>query len=135
MLLVRFLSFLLISATLCLAQSFEANPERSTHGEDHHRLWVTSCIALVAASGLDAASSWNKSEMNPLLQSAGGRFGAKGVSIKFLITGAMIAPQFYFRHNRTAQKWFAFSNFAEAGVVSGIAVRNFRISADPARPN
>jgi hypothetical protein len=46
-----------------------------------NRLWVASLVAVAAASGLDAATSWGKYEGNSMLASSDGRFGAKGLTI------------------------------------------------------
>ncbi len=97
------------------------------------KAWVASTVALLAATSLDAASSWGKYEGNPLLRSSNGTFGAQGVSLKFAIAGAMLAPQLLFRKNRRATKFFTITNFAQAGMFTGIAIRNFGIP-QPAQP-
>lgn len=91
------------------------------------KLWVASSILLLAATSLDAASSWGKYEENPFLRSTDGRFGIKGVSIKLSLAGVMLVPQLLFRKNRTATKLFTITNFAESGMYGGIAARNFGI--------
>jgi hypothetical protein len=91
------------------------------------KLWVASSILLLAATSLDAASSWGKYEENPFLRSNDGRFGTKGVSIKLSLAGAMILPQLFFRKNHTATRLFTITNLAQAGMYGGIAARNFGI--------
>jgi hypothetical protein len=108
----------------------------SPHGDDKphiSKVWIASTIALLAATSLDAASSWGKYEGNPLLRSSSGTFGAQGVSLKFAIAGAMLTPQLLFRRNRRATKFFTITNFAQAGMFTGIAIHNFGIP-QPAQP-
>lgn len=90
------------------------------------KLWVASSILLLAATSLDAASSWGKYEENPFLRS-NGRFGAQGISIKLTLAGAMFVPQLLLRRNHTATKLFTITNLAEAGIYGGIAAHNFGI--------
>lgn len=111
-------------------ESLLASGEEQPHVS---RVWIASTVALLAATSLDAASSWGKYEGNPLLRSGNGTFGAQGVSLKFAIAGAMLAPQLLFRKNRRATKFFTIANFAQAGMFTGIAVRNFGIPR-PAQP-
>ena len=126
--LIRPVLFLVFAAALpaqCQTSQLTDAPVASTPHVS--KLWVASSMLLLAATSLDAASSWGKYEENPFLRSNDGRFGAKGVSIKLSLSGAMLLPQFLFRKNRTATKLFTLSNFAEAGVYAGIAARNFGI--------
>ena len=97
------------------------------------KMWIASSLILLAATSLDASSSWGKYEANPFLRSNDGRFGAKGFSIKFGIAGAMLAPQLLLRKNRTAVKIFTVTNFAQAGMYTGIAIHNFGIP-QPGQP-
>jgi hypothetical protein len=46
------------------------------------RQWMISAAALVAASMLDASSSWGNREANPALQQGGNRFGGSSAAIK-----------------------------------------------------
>jgi hypothetical protein len=97
------------------------------------KMWIASSLFLLAATSLDASSSWGKYEANPFLRSGDGRFGARGFSIKLGITGAMLAPQLLLRKNRTATKIFTFTNFAQAGMYTGIAIHNFGVP-EPGQP-
>ncbi|HXE15365.1 MAG TPA: hypothetical protein VN633_24785 [Bryobacteraceae bacterium] len=134
---------MLIRPFLCLvlavftlqAQSQSASLLSPREADTTHvsKVWIASTVALLAATSLDAASSWGKYEGNPLLRSSNGTFGAQGVSLKFAIAGAMLAPQLLFRKNRRATKFFTITNFAQAGMFTGIAVHNFGIP-QPAQP-
>jgi hypothetical protein len=108
-----------------IAQVRETNPAHTS------KLWTASCFLLVAGTSLDVASSWGKYEANPLLRSSDGRFGAKGLSLKLAITGAILVPQYMMRNNPTVRKLFTFTNFAQAGMYTGIAARNFTIESPP----
>ena len=97
------------------------------HEQTMNRLWVTSMAAAVAGTSFDAATSWGKTETNPLLKSSSGTFGAKGVGVKAALTGAMIVPQLCLRKHKDLREAFTIGNFADAGVFSGIAVHNLAI--------
>jgi hypothetical protein len=86
-------------------------------------------VALVAATSLDMSSSWGRNEANPILRSGNGQFGAKGATIKLAIAGAMIAPQFFvMKRVPGLQKAFTIANFVQAGLYTGVAVRNYGVS-------
>lgn len=126
------LCFVLAAAALCaqsqpseLASGLTSTPAESRPHVS--KLWIVSSLALLAATSLDAGSSWGKYEANPLLRSSDGRFGARGVSIKFAMAGAALAPQFLLHRNHTATRLFTVVNFAQAGMYSGIAIHNFGI--------
>ena len=88
--------------------------------------WKASVVAVVAASAVDAHSSWNKQEVNPLLAMPGGRFGARGVSIKALVTGAALAGQWAMvRHNPSARRYATIINFTMAAVYAKTAAHNY----------
>lgn len=130
----RLACFVVLSVT-CFA---EPRPITIAHVEDaprRHtsRLWVASCIALLAATSADMASSWGRNEANPMLRSGDGRFGARGASIKLAMAGAMIAPQFFvMRRAPGSQRLFTIANFAQAGLYTGVAVRNYGVKDGPA---
>lgn len=77
---------LLLCSLSCQAQeTFPKKPGK--------KRWWVSIAALAAASVLDAHSSWNRPELNPMLQGPDGRFGHRGVAIKASIVGASSAFQ------------------------------------------
>src|SRR5690348_2401299 len=124
---LRRLACFVVLAVTCFA---EPRPITIAHVEDaprRHtsRLWVASCMALIAATSADMASSWGRNEANPMLRSGDGRFGARGASIKLAMAGAMIAPQFFvMRRAPGSQRLFTIANFAQAGLYTGVAIRN-----------
>jgi hypothetical protein len=132
--LIRPLLFLVFAAALqAQVQSSQLTDVPATPTSHLSKLWAVSSFVLLGATSLDAASSWGKYEENPLLRSADGRFGMKGVSIKLTLAGAMLIPQILFRKNHTATKLFTVTNFAQAGMYGGIAARNFGIP-QPGQP-
>ena len=86
--------FALLVPFVASAQSFaprELQPEVRHRGAQ--KLLRISMGFLAAATVPDAATSWNRAEMNPVLQGPNGRFGAKGMSLKFALAGSTIAAQ------------------------------------------
>jgi len=79
------------------------------------------------------ASSWGRNEANPMLRSGDGRFGAKGASIKLAMAGAIIAPQlFVMKRAPGSQRLFTIANFLQAGLYTGVAIRNYGVHDSPA---
>lgn len=126
---------ILFSVFILQAQSRPSEYAYTTEEPKPHisKLWIASSLLLLAATSLDASSSWGKYETNPLLRSSDGRFGARGVSIKMGFAAATLAPQFFFRKNRTATRIFTMSNFAQAGIYTGISIHNFGVP-QPGQP-
>jgi ribose/xylose/arabinose/galactoside ABC-type transport system permease subunit len=104
--------------------------EQDRHERRMNRIWIASLVAMAAASGMDAASSWRKQEGNSLLASPDGTFGAKGMSIKVGIAAGVVLPQVLLRKHKNLKSRFAIGNFAEAAVFSGIAIHNMGIPAN-----
>jgi hypothetical protein len=103
-----------------------ASPE-DTHDRVMNRLWITSIAALVAATSLDAATSWGKREGNSLLASSDGRFGAKGLSIKAGTAAAVLVPEILWRKHKDLKPAFAAGNLAEASIFAGVSVHNLQV--------
>ena len=87
-------------------------------------LYRASQIAVGAASGADIASSWGRQELNPVLGQ--GVFGYRQTGIKLGILGASMvtADRLTFKRRR---RLLTVVNFAVAGVMTGVAVRNWRL--------
>ena len=101
----------------------EAPPSRDIHRP--HRMWKASLAVMAAASAADLLTSMGKRERNPLLQSADGRFRARGMAIKSAITGGAIASQMYLlRKNPEATPYAALANIALSGLFTSVAVHN-----------
>jgi hypothetical protein len=106
------------------------NPRSSAEHDKHIKiLWTASIVAMLAGTSLDAASSWHKMEGNTLLASSNGLFGARGVGIKAGIAAGVLLPQIVLRKHKDLRIAFAIGNLAEAGMFTGAAIHNFRMSA------
>jgi hypothetical protein len=81
----------------------------------------------LGASAFDAFSSLGKHESNPLLRSADGSFGAKGIAIKSGLAGISLAPQIVFRDRKDLRKIFTIANFVSTGVFATVATHNLGI--------
>ena len=98
------------------------------------KFWAPSIAALSLASALDAHSSWGKCcEANPLLPSSNGRFGPGAAGVKAGALGAQLLVQSWAvrRWPRIARP-LAVVNFATAGLLTGVAIRNYGLPG-PAR--
>ncbi len=104
--------------------SFEERHDRKVN-----RIWIASMVAMGAATGMDAGSSWGKREGNSLLASSDGTFGAKGLSIKAGVAAGIILPEILLRHHKDLKSKFAIGNFAEAALFGGVAIHNMGIAA------
>jgi hypothetical protein len=90
-------------------------------------LWST--VALVAASFVDAHSSWDKRDLNSTLRSSNGTFGAKGFGVKMgMVGGIILGQQMLLRSNPNLGNAIAYTNFGFAGVKTAVAIRNYQIS-------
>lgn len=97
-------------------------PPSTTRG---HRLLRISQAALLAGNALDAASSWGKPELNPIL---GPQFGVRGAGIKFGIAlGAIFGQNGLVRRHPDMERPITWGNFAVGGMFAGVGVRNWRM--------
>lgn len=89
------------------------------------KLWRISAAVLGAVTIADVQSSFGRREMNPLLQSSGGRFGSQGIAIKGAIVGATLGTQWLLmRKNPQVAGYAAGTNFAIAAATGAVVVRN-----------
>jgi hypothetical protein len=89
-------------------------------------LLTVSRFAFGAGQVADAVSSIGLEERNPLLRSANGQFGFRGMAIKGSIGTAVLVAErgaWFRRHPR----YTAALNFAGAGVGAWAAIHNARI--------
>jgi hypothetical protein len=87
--------------------------------------WKLSLLALAAAHSADAATSWNKRELNPLLSPSSGAFGAQMLAVKCAVTvGSLGLQAILLRRRPQLAKMFARLNFMEAGVIGATAIHN-----------
>ena len=102
------------------------------------KLWWVSVAAVAAASFFDAHSSWGRPENNPLLRSGGGRFGGRGLGIKFSVLGAGCALEWLLiRKSPALAPAAAATNLGLSGILGSAAIRNYRrrsMAPPPAPP-
>ncbi len=115
--------------SLAVSPKIEVANVENGHDRTVRRVWVSSICAMVAATALDAGTSWGKYETNSLLASSDGKFGAKGITMKAGFAGAVIVPQIFLRKRKDLRTKFAIANFAEAAAFSGIAIHNMGVPA------
>lgn len=83
----------------------------------------------LAATSLDAASSWGRPEMNPLLRSADGRFGGQGLAVKLAVFGGAELVKWTLLRNprRRDSRLVRSISIVPGAVLTGTAVRNWRV--------
>ena len=113
--------------SLAIAPKIDIANVEDRHASTIRRVWVSSICAMLAATTMDAATSWGKYETNSLLASSDGRFGSKGVAMKAGFAGAVIVPQVLLRRRKGLRMKFAIANFAEAAAFSGMAIHNIGV--------
>ena len=91
--------------------------------QSRKQLWI-SLAAFGAAEAVDAASSWHKPEMNPLVASDG-RFGAKGIGIKIGLTAGLGFLEWKGARGRKLERFATVVNYVGAGVELGAAGRRW----------
>jgi hypothetical protein len=95
-------------------------------------LWKASLVALVAASAVDAHSSWGKLEANAVIAGSDGRFGARSLGMKVGLTGVVLVVQHWvIKKDARAARGLTIANAALAAVHAGVAAHNYGNS----RPN
>jgi len=126
---LRYITLLVICTGLVRAQEPALLPARNHPGAPKRLLWKVSLGALVAAQIMDTNSSWGYRELNPILRSPSGAFGAKAVGIKGGMTAATGLAQWRALRNRpwASTALYTVMNFAGAALTAGIAGRNYAI--------
>lgn len=120
----------MLPATLLRAPAIaRVNPPAESHRAAVW--WGVSIAAVLTASAMDAATSVGKQESNPLLRGSQGAFGTRGVALKGALVALSLVPQFLLRKHHEYRRTFTVVNFAEAGILTGIAVHNSRVRAGP----
>lgn len=127
---------LLSSIALCaLLTTGTLLGQTSSEKKGPGKLWWGSVAAVIAASSVDAHSSWGRQELNPVLRDSNGRFAVKGVALKAAIAGGVVAAQwFMMRRNPKAAKYAAVTNFGMASLFGYVAIHNYGLGAKPAAP-
>jgi hypothetical protein len=124
-------NFTLIACLLCAVPAFAEVHSPLVHpkpGARPSKLWRLSIGALAMGSAADAWSSHGRMEANPILSGPSGRFAGRAIGIKVATVGIVVGAQWLAqrRHSGTARA-AAVTNFAMAGLFSGVAIRNARL--------
>jgi hypothetical protein len=125
---MRFLGLLLLASILLSSPCFAESLVHPTPGKEKPStsFWKASVIALVAASAADVHSSMGRYELNPMLRSADGRFGIKGIAIKSLIAGGAIGMQYLLvRKSPQASRYAAIANLGMTAMFTKVAIHNY----------
>jgi len=106
-------------------ESLDGQAHRPSRGGYPGTLYRLSVAVLLSGAAADAASSWGRPELNPVLRDARGRFGTRGLVVKVSVTGgiAAVAHLVSRRHPRAASA----VNFAVGSAWHGAAARNRRL--------
>ena len=91
------------------------------------KVWKLSLVVMASANFADAASSYGHIETNPILASANGRFGRKGLALKVGVGAGLVVVEFLLHHKRPVfevERAAAIVNFAVAGGFSAAAIHN-----------
>jgi len=92
------------------------------------RSWKKSLIPLVATQGLDIASSYGMRELNPMLASTDGSFGAKAAGIKIGTTAAVVGIEYLLAKKFPgAARMFSKLNWGSSVLTGAFAAHNYAI--------
>jgi hypothetical protein len=107
--------------------SIESAARRSSD-QTSMRRWKMSVVPVFASQTLDVTSSYGMRELNPMLASSDGRFGAKGAGIKLGSTAATVGLEYLIlRKYPRAARVFTKINWSLSIVTTGFAAHNFSI--------
>ena len=101
---------------------------RRAAGQSSMHKWKMSLAPVFASQALDVASSYGMRELNPMLASPDGSFGAKGAGIKIGSSAAIVGIEYLIarRHPRAA-RFFTKINWSVSIVTTGFGAHNFAI--------
>jgi hypothetical protein len=90
------------------------------------KAWKVSFAALAAGTTLDAASSYGRPELNPVLAGANGQFGVKGIAIKGGITvGILIVERYILKRHPDMERTLTMMNYSVGATYTSTAIRNW----------
>lgn len=115
-------------ASYASASPAKIDVQEQRHDRIVNRVWIGSMFALLAGTGMDAATSMGGYERNSLLASSNGKFGVRGITIKAGMAGGVILTEaLIMRKHKDMRTIFAIGNFADAALFTGTAVHNLGI--------
>ena len=92
------------------------------------RRWKMSVVPVFASQALDVTSSYGMRELNPMLASSDGSFGAKGAGIKLGATAGLLGVEYLIvrKYPRSARALTKI-NWSVSIMTTGFAAHNFAI--------
>ena len=113
--------------TVFQALTIESAARRAADQTSFSR-WKLSLAPVFASQALDVTSSYGMRELNPMLASSDGRFGAKGAGIKLGATAGLLGVEYLLvrKYPRSARV-FTKINWSVSIVTTGFAAHNFAI--------
>jgi hypothetical protein len=98
------------------------------------RWWRASLVSVAASNALDVHSSWRKRELNGILASRDGSFGASGALFKLAFYGTSAGVQYLVcrRNPRAAMyRYLTILNLGSSAAVGATAIRNYGMARPP----
>lgn len=81
----------------------------------------------LGATSLDMASSWGRPERHPLLKSADGRFGARGIGLKLAVFGTVEGAKWLLLRRGESGRWVRSLSLVPAATFGAVAAHNWKI--------
>lgn len=112
----------LMSVMVLLAGGMLAQDAPPVPAAGMGRLYWSSVAFSAAGNGFDAATSWGRPELNPMMRSRDGRFGyrAAGLKVGYLAGTIIMQTRYLKRHKRA----ITIANFAAGGLWFAVGVSN-----------
>lgn len=90
------------------------------------KAWKASFATLAAGTTLDAASSYGRPELNPVLAGPNGQFRMKGIAIKGGVTvGIFLVERFILKRHPDMERTFTMMNYSVGATYTSTAIRNW----------
>lgn len=126
------------SQDMLTARKFLAAPEAKPSDASARKLWQISLITLSVANVLDVHSSLGKRELNPALAGPAGTIGRQGILLKTAFQGGLMGVEYLLTRSHASgsltprprsklYRALAIINFADTGVIAGIAAHNYTV--------
>ena len=103
-------------------------PVASAAEKPWHKIWRVSQAMLVASNAADIASSWGKSEANPMIRTSQSfSYGSMGIKLG-LVAGSLAAQHYLVRTHPDRIPYVVVANFGTAAVMSVTAAHNMHVA-------
>ena len=103
------------------------HPRPAVEKKQRQTFYRWSVAALISANAADAASSWKRQEVNPLL-GGNSTFGPRALAYKAGFTGAsLLIEHLALKHRPEMRRKFAWLNLGVAVALTFVSIQNFHI--------